>query len=195
MIIFIALLLAVFVWAIVVSLVTKDFDHRANPLGNWWQPEPPDGYHPTWPRWIRLVAWHVRNPGVNFFSVWIGFTRGHRGNACRILTLMGLATWWSNTGKAEIWRDGGGLYLAVFVPDKLDTVIVLLILWTLFLSPITGLSITQRLIGVFLIELLVFCPYVSYRGRWVEWYLGWQPAGDFGLAIRPAFAKQANQTP
>lgn len=29
-------------------------------------------------------------------------------------------------------------------------------------------------------------PFISYRGKRVEWYLGWQPHSDFGAALRRA---------
>lgn len=88
-----------------------NFDVLINPFGNWWQPNPPTGYRPTWPQWLRAVVWHLRNPAVNFFSAWIGFRRATKSE-----TLAGLRWTWSNTGRMEIWRDGGGLYLAVFWP-------------------------------------------------------------------------------
>ena len=34
-------------------------------------------------------------------------------------------------------------------------------------------------------------PFISYRGKWVEWYVGWRPDGIFGIAVRHSHAKGA----
>lgn len=31
--------------------------------------------------------------------------------------------------------------------------------------------------------------FASYRGKLVEWYIGWKPSGSFGIALRKANAK------
>lgn len=32
---------------------------------------------------------------------------------------------------------------------------------------------------------LYLFPFLSYQGKWVEWYIGWRPPlGDFGIKLR-----------
>ena len=38
-------------------------------------------------------------------------------------------------------------------------------------------------------------PFLSYRGRWVEFNLGWKTSGGFSLAVRRANSPNATETP
>jgi hypothetical protein len=33
------------------------------------------GYHPTWPAWLRSVAWWIRNPFPGLTEFWLGLKK------------------------------------------------------------------------------------------------------------------------
>lgn len=61
----------------------------------WWfmnsdEPLPPDWYQPTWPQWLRVPAWYIRNPLSNFADYVVGVCD-------RNYTVIGTSPLWATT--------------------------------------------------------------------------------------------------
>lgn len=151
---------------------------KINPLwllfGNADDPDPPDSHAPGRLMWWRRITWWVRNPAHNFTFYLLGV--GDRDR-----TLRGLYG-------TDVHPPQGGWLICwtTMEPDaRLDLPLQLISFLIGLVMVLMGASASQAILLPLcvMLQITVPLPFVSYLGKRIKGYIGWRPAGAFGIKL------------